>query len=1741
MKQSLLKLRLFIVSLCLCSGLPALHATADATEPNGGGYFSELEEDTYIPYSDSQMVAIQKLAEANPNSSDLQDFVVNKLFMEDRPYSDEYNVGVVWNNENPREVQQLFIRDYDKTVSTLDLSAFTGLEHLILNGTNVSSLDLDKNTKLYSLELWQTQIQKWTGLILPHNDVIIHGASIIPYPEPDREGGLDATIPVGTTVDLSQWANAFNTATEFAWIRNNRDTVYFDNNGTPGMFDFPAYTENTYQCIMTNASRPGLELKTSIIRMKAEEPVKEMKLISSVPDLDFGRYDTSNKGYYGSYYQVANCNTLPYVYIRITGGTTPNVKLYNYNSHNSEQMELDTQNGVWYPVEFGYYKEGKGFADLSINFEASSIGSFTYEVSVYASQDLSSTPLLSSGTKQVNVINSNSFPQLKTPSLSIRGDKNKDHTFTCQLQAGSEFSQFAGQLRFYLTGADAEGISISGEGLTHNERDNLYYWDIPSIGNGTYTFTINSSVDYSSEFQLYLYRIEGNNYYSSASTSTFSIQIPPSFSKSDQDALKALATANPKSNDLYNFIQQGIYLKDTEKGQSSQNVGVTWNAETPARVKSFFIKDWESRAVTSLDLNALTALEEVNINGTNLTHLDLSELTLTKLYLSDTKLTWTDVTLPNWNENWHHLDGWTQIQAGTPLDDYNSVAASGTVIDLSKYAMINGVASTYQWYDQDHQTVSMPTTETAGSFILQGQPGEKYRCEISNDNYGYWRLGTSTIRILRNSADYNETDINGLKKLAADNPDVDKLQEFIASKGWEANNWDSWQDKIRTDWNSEGRLTHLHIELDWNSQDTISTLDLSAFTELKYFACERFMNITKLDLSQNTNLEHLHVFSYNLSSIDVSMCPNLKVLKFATESIGEWWKEAYERCQLSSLNVSGCTQLQTLKLEHAHLTSFDFSQVPNLEVLRVDNCRDLEPINLGTLQYLTTVEIPYTTKFWDWLNNDLKSSVRELLLNNTDYPALHSYIYNQLTRFGVPSNTQSLDMNEFPNIQIVDVDGSQIRYSTVSNRRSGISYGGNTYLDLFSPSHPERPDLFENGDTIDLSSEAVINGVNSKFLWVNTKYDTEELEAFQEVEGHPGVFVINSKEEKYGSYRCLIMNEQFCEITPINQRRGWRMQTNWFQVNTEVPVTYHEGDVQALSQIVKNSDNQQLLNWWNEDCWQTDKNIYNAQALWSDGNPRRLKALYIYNNKLGSHVDLSALDSLEIVSLTNYDPFSCNILQSVTLPTQTENLRSVMVGGNRKLASLIVSPYSNLEYLDISNTGLTACDVSQNGKLQELMMTNTAVQSVEETAPAIAQQLVTYGVPKGVINLDMDNFPNLTKLIPHNTMRFAYIHNARQMNALESYEEVKTEYYVTNSKNHFAYSITGDQVDITTDAEVNGVVSTYEWLRIPAMTEEATRLDCTEPIFTLTDELDPEDQIKASITNELFPGWTVEISTFVYTMDGDINMDRTVNVQDVTGMVRFMLNEWEDGVLFGWAQSDVNYDGNRDASDLIGIVNLILERPITKASALRAGEYVPSVALEVDEKNFLTMENEKPVAGLYLEFTGATEQLPLLGDAARLSQASSLHGDTLRIVAYSMDGKSIASGKHILMQIQPGMKLIKANFSDKQAVTLRNSGSGAPTANEIIRPSVEAKAISNYPNPTSGQTTFTYTLEEAVEQAEIQIFASNGALAARLQGMPTAVGMNSQTAHLSLPIGVYYYRLLLNGKQATATNILIIK
>ena len=121
------------------------------------------------------------------------------------------------------------------------------------------------------------------------------------------------------------------------------------------------------------------------------------------------------------------------------------------------------------------------------------------------------------------------------------------------------------------------------------------------------------------------------------------------------------------------------------------------------------------------------------------------------------------------------------------------------------------------------------------------------------------------------------------------------------------------------------------------------------------------------------------------------------------------------------------------------------------------------------------------------------------------------------------------------------------------------------------------------------------------------------------------------------------------------------------------------------------------------------------------------------------------------------------------------------------------------------------------------------------------------------------------------------------------------------------------------------------------------------------------------------------------------------------------------------------------------------------------------------------------------------------------------------------------------------MQLVKASFSDAHAVPMELKGDYMPTANEVIAPISETKAIYNYPNPAKGSTTFCYSLDETAQRVEIQVIAANGAMVGLLQGLPDEQGHHEETVDLPFASGVYYYRLVVNGKQVKATNTLIIK
>ena len=1439
-------------------------------------------------------------------------------------------------------------------------------------------------------------------------------------------------------------------------------------------------------------------------------------------------------------FTIDNWNPDYYVRIQFNNGTgTASVSLSNQNTGKEDILNVDENNGIWLSSE--YFENGGGGSSIWFNAEImySQEDILPYLVSVYSLKDLSETALATS-EQQIMFIEDENYPDISISTPRISGDVNADIPFQVTVKSGKLTGLSNFYLRFWWRGEEAykESFIIKGDGVTQNESGD-YIYSIPSLQSQTYTFIATATAECAGNIYINLSLDERNII---AGNYNVNVVIPINYSQSDIDALKAIAEANPMSTDLQKFIADKYYEKDYNS-DDGYNVGVSWNTENPSRVREFVLRDSREDRVDTLDLSALTALEYIDIVGSRIKKLNLSALkNLTRLYLSSTNLKWTDVTLPTSLPENFYSSGQTYIEAtgATPVDERNAYAQSGTQIDLSAYANVNGTQSIYQWYkvtrEPSYKSTPVNMTGTNGKFTLTGTPGEYYYCEVTNPLYSNWAMRTPEIKISRTSNDYSPIDTLALRKFAEDNPQVPQLKEFVDSKGWEHENWDTYSDGIMTDWSGVApyRLTHLRISLDWgNEPDTISKLDLSAFTELKWFECERFMNISELDLSKNTKLEHLHVYSTNLESIDVSMCPNLKVFKFCTESIGESTSE-YNATKLNSINLSGCTKLETFKLEHAHVSSFDFAPYTQLREIHIENCQNLEAQSLTSAKNLEVLSLPNTTQFGDYIQN-LPTSIRELRLEDTEYALPSSEVAQHLEVLGLPEYVETFDMGEYPNLRYLDIGNwdSKMRYSGIKNYRD-ITFSGNNEIQLTSPSHPEDPNLFENGDTIDLSSEAVINGVKSNYIWVNAKYNIEETEALKEVEGKPGVFVLDSKEEKYGEYRCIIWNTQFSRNVEINSWSGWRMETSYFRVNTLVPELFDQRDVQVIADLVAASEDSYWQEWWNSDKWMTEDPSAPIGVVWNNETPKRITELSLgggFDSPIES-VNVEALDCLETLSLLNY----YNV-KEIVLPQETGRLRTLILSGLTNLESLIVSPYTELETLDISYYYKPfTCDVSNNKKLKELNANGTELAPIEMTSPEIAAQLMVYGVPDGVGTIDLNNFPALKQLYPNSSMMFSDVLNPRQMEPLDgSYQRGPRVGTVRDLSTPY-----GSTLSFPDEMSIAGVTSTVSWYNLDHSIGEMILVGSGNA-YTLSNDLQPDSYLEARIENSLFPGWILAPYTYVYTCDGDANLDKMVNVADVTATVSWILSDQENMIdRFGFYEADVNYDYIVEVADVIGIVNIIQGKPVTKASELRDA-YQPTVLLELDDKGFLSMTSQVPVAGIQLEFTGATKEIPLLSDAAHLVQASTLNGDTLRTLGYSMDGKTIPAGKTVIMQLPAGVKLLKAVFSDAEANSLKAEGDIVPTGIESIQTADQIEAVRNYPNPFSGSTTFSYVLKEQAQSVAIQIFSTSGALVETIEGLPASVGTNRYTTSVQLPGGIYYYRLLLDGKKASEANTMMIK
>lgn len=1188
-----------------------------------------------------------------------------------------------------------------------------------------------------------------------------------------------------------------------------------------------------------------------------------------------------------------------------------------------------------------------------------------------------------------------------------------------------------------------------------------------------------------------------------------------------------------------------------------------------------------AKIMTSLDLSKCPDLKSLSFwYNTALTSLDLSSLTkLENVYFGyGCSLSYTDVIFPD-SFNKERVDGTTCIQEiGSPRENGDVEVPINTILDLSAFVgELSEDGSTICSWRKNWQDIELnPVEEGSLKFKLFGEIGDHFSCTIRNNTFPNWSMETPQIYLIMGELNYNEADVAGLKKLATDNQQNQEILDFITNEGWKEQNWDDWNSPIRVKWsvdeNNNARLSHLRLNLNgcYNAEIAPTRMDLSAFTELVYFNTSSNYYIDEMDFSKNTKLKEIYFeYANTMTQIDLSPCKNLKTLWLnhlhAIESVDLSANQKLEVLKveddelLNAIKLSSCSELRELEINSLEsIVSIDLSANQKLTYLQVYNNSKLKTLNVSKLSNLVNLRISTNQNLEQELDLSGMEVLRSLYLANCpklapltgveklslnslelehtdslykealkvlDYSTI-TYINYQESHYDLPESapklsslvvaqsTKEVDLAHFPELGSLSMGWYSGRpalpYSGIKNYRnksyrdengeyhSGMSYEGLSLIPVPGTEKVlgERYPCLTEGDTIDFSSEAVIEGKQSQFVWIDCDNNTEETALFVAVEDHPGVFTINpdASRNESGEYRCRIWNEAFSDGAGVDWYNGWILETEQFKISNG-ETTYNLEELEMLQTIVNNSSSQGLKDWWENGQWMFDN--YRGEdgsfyVYWNDNH--RLDRLYIqnFNDRMTGYLNVSA--ALELTRLyVNYTDFT----------------------------ECVYPANSKLEIIDFSQSKL--------------------VLPIDQEFPSL-QRLCT---SEGQTQLDLSKLPALTNLwlIWNYTLSHLKFSDIKAHRKLEEVWGSWNCYWIVSDKIYDSTNYLEEKdshiIDLSSEINVGGKIQ-WQAMNTNGSYQDISPMETEPGKYDLSETLLKQKKVRATCSHDSFPGWTPFLDLSLYTEQGDANIDGTVNVQDISATIPYVLNDWNNQLrVFGHYQADIDVNKAIDVADILGILNIIRGRDY---SNLRSS-FSPVVHLTSEEDGKLYIQTPVALAGLQFTITGADQEIPLLGEAGRFAHAGHA-GDSLRMVAYSMDGSTIPAGRTLIAQLPKGATLVEAVIADEQARSLEVDLNGVVTATEDVWSDVFADEVTNSPNPFRGQTTFRYGVNESADAVVIRIYSANGMLVRVLSGLPASQGEHQYPVSLDLPQGLYYYQLEISrgGKPIrTLSNNMIIK
>ncbi len=527
--------------------------------------------------------------------------------------------------------------------------------------------------------------------------------------------------------------------------------------------------------------------------------------------------------------------------------------------------------------------------------------------------------------------------------------------------------------------------------------------------------------------------------------------------------------------------------------------------------------------------------------------------------------------------------------------------------------------------------------------------------------------------------------------------------------------------------------------------------------------------LTELDLRYNRLLRSISVYNNQLESLDFTGI-NSSYRKNLLTSIMALQNK------LTSINLDGCGALTTLNVNNNQLSTIDFTSVA--ERLQTLQCYDnlIEEIDLSSCVALQQLDLR---------NNSLSS----------------------------------LDLTNNTALEYIMISNNNLKFSTLP--QSSIDYY------MYAPQ--KNIQIKEMGYSVDLSSECMIDGVQTVYTWYDETGNKLTVDEDYTIENGVTTFI----NTEIGKVYCAMTNTKFPSFTGGNSLKTTSIQPmpKPTDVIATINATSEAGTAVEFRLGAKESNTYVYIDYGDgnlQECaLQETYSVFNGTLagngeikVYSYDKADNGVTIFTVIGITASNVDVTALTDLYALNIGGLGLSSIDLSQNPNLKElyindnnfatfdfgQFPQLQS-LVCYNNNLSEINFSGNAELERILCSNNNLTTIDVSSLTKLKNLYCGSNQLTSLDVTNNLELHTLDAYNNHLAEINLE--NNPNLRVItLSNNDFTFTSLPLPRQQWTVYSY----------SPQSALQATVNDGIVDLSAQKEVSGYETVYSWATVSGTT-----------------------------------------------------------------------------------------------------------------------------------------------------------------------------------------------------------------------------------------------------------------------------------------------------------------------------------